>query len=73
MTAILSLVPTPSVEETSTGSWKPKGTRQKAAKAPMPPSTSGRRVDAASGAMRRTTSSPASDVHAGGPIRQRDP
>ena len=37
----------------------------------MPPSTSGRRVDAASGAIRRTTSSPASDVHAGRPIRQR--
>src|SRR5262249_28967959 len=31
----------------------------KAAKAPMPPSTSGRRVEAASGAIRRTASSPA--------------
>src|SRR5206468_8735074 len=31
----------------------------KAAKAPMPPSTSGRRVEAASGPMRRTASSPA--------------
>src|SRR4030095_511020 len=31
----------------------------KAAKAPMPPSTSGRRVEAASGPIRRTASSPA--------------
>src|SRR2546421_12105908 len=58
--ATLSLEPTPSVDDTSTGSWYPLGTRTNPAKAPMPPSTSGRKVAFASGAMRRTASSPAS-------------
>src|SRR5882724_4111033 len=58
--ATLSLEPTPSVDDTSTGSWYPLGTRTNPAKAPMPPRTSGRNVAFASGAMRRTASSPAS-------------
>src|SRR5262245_33810741 len=58
--ATLSLLPTPSVDETSTGSRNFGGILTKAAKAPMPPSTSGRDVARASGAIRRTASSPAS-------------
>src|SRR5205809_4969127 len=58
--ATLSLLPTPSVDETSTGWRNFGGIFTKAAKAPMPPSTSGRKVAFASGAMRRTASSPAS-------------
>src|SRR2546426_4682017 len=58
--ATLSLLPTPSVDETSTGWRNFGGIFTKAAKAPMPPSTSGRDVARASGAIRRPASSPAS-------------
>src|SRR5437899_2118598 len=58
--ATLSLLPTPSVDETSTGWRNFGGILTKAAKAPMPPSTSGRDVVRASGTIRRTASSPAS-------------
>jgi hypothetical protein len=60
MNATFSLLPTPSVEDTSTGSRYPVGMRTKPAKPPMPPRTSGRYVALARGAMRRTASSPAS-------------
>ncbi len=58
--ASLSLVPTPSVPETITGSRYFFGTSTSAPKPPMPPSTSGRSVRFANGLMRSTSSSPAS-------------
>src|SRR5438034_2485794 len=58
--ATWSLVPTPSVDDTRTGSRNFDGTLTKLAKPPMPPMTSGRFVARASGAIRRTASSPAS-------------
>src|SRR5438552_1351286 len=58
--ATFSLLPTPSAEETRTGSVSPSGPRTKPAKAPIPPITSGRAVRRASTAMRRAASSPAS-------------
>src|SRR5688572_11309962 len=60
MNATFSLLPTPSVDETSTGSRYPAGTRTNPANPPMPPRTSGRWVDFARGTIRRTASSPAS-------------
>ena len=59
-TATSSFVPTPSVEDTSTGSRYPDGTATSEPNEPMSASTSGRNVDRASGASRRTASSPAS-------------
>jgi hypothetical protein len=58
--ATFSFVPTPSVEETRTGSRYLDGTRTRLAKPPTPPITSARFVARASGVMRRTASSPAS-------------
>src|SRR2546422_2399236 len=58
--ATFSFVPTPSVDETSTGSRYFGGTLTKLAKPPTPPITSGRFVARASGVIRRTASSPAS-------------
>ena len=58
--ATLSLVPTPSVPLTSTGSLDTVGTRQSPAKPPTSAMTSAMRVAAASGLMRSTSSSPAS-------------
>src|SRR5262245_29258876 len=57
--ATFSLVPTPSVDETRTGSRYFDGTRTRLAKPPTPPITSARFVARASGVMRRTASSPA--------------
>ena len=58
--ATLSLVPTPSVPLTSTGSSMSAGTLQRPAKPPTSPTTSAMRVAAARGLMRSTSSSPAS-------------
>src|SRR5690606_16759753 len=73
--ASLSLVPTPSVPDTSTGSLYFFDSSNSAPKPPMPPSTSGRIVRLARGFMRSTRASPASmstpasryDRGAGGP------
>ena len=55
-----SLVPTPSVLLTSTGSVKPAARRSNSApKPPNPPITPGRAVARASGLMRSTRASPA--------------
>ena len=59
--ATLSLVPTPSVVATSTGSVKPAAFGSNSApKPPRPPITPGRRVDRASGLIASTSASPAS-------------
>ncbi|CFN79843.1 Uncharacterised protein [Bordetella pertussis] len=55
-----SLVPTPSVPDTSTGSRNFFGTSNRAPKPPMPANTPGRMVRAARGLMRSTSASPAS-------------
>ena len=58
--AILSLVPTPSVVETSTGSVNPAARRSNSApNPPRPPITPARVVAAASGLIRSTSASPA--------------
>ena len=58
--ASFSLVPTPSVVLTSTGSWNPAARRSnKAPKPPSPPITPGRVVARARGLMRSTKASPA--------------
>src|SRR4030095_11433126 len=58
--ATRSFVPTPSVDDTSTGAREPAGILTKLAKPPTPPSTSARFVAWASGVIRRTAASPAS-------------
>src|SRR5271165_2047657 len=59
--AIFSLVPTPSVVETSTGSVKPAAFRSNSApKPPKPPMTPARVVALASGLIASTSASPAS-------------
>jgi len=59
--AIFSLVPTPSVDEISTGSTKPAAFRSnRAPKPPMPPIVPARAVARASGLIRSTSASPAS-------------
>src|SRR5438552_5396230 len=58
--ATFSLDPTPSVDETMTGSRYFDGRPTRLAKPPTPPITSARFVARASGMMRRTASSPAS-------------
>jgi len=58
--AIFSLEPTPSVDETMTGSRYFDGRPTRLANPPTPPITSARLVARASGTMRRTASSPAS-------------
>src|SRR4029077_5743173 len=58
--AIFSFEPTPSVDETMTGSRYFEGMPTRLAKPPTPPMTSARLVARASGVMRRTASSPAS-------------
>jgi len=58
--ASFSLVPTPSVPDTSTGWRYFLGTRHSAPKPPIPASTSGRRVRRANGLMASTSASPAS-------------
>ena len=60
MNASLSLVPTPSVPATSTGSRYFFGISKSPAKPPMPASTSGRIVRRACGLMRSTSASPSS-------------
>src|SRR6218665_916398 len=57
--ASFSLVPTPSVPETSTGCRERRGSSNSAPKPPMPASTPSRRVFLARGLMRSTKASPA--------------
>ena len=59
--ASISLVPTPSVQDTSTGSRKPAALRSnKAPKPPSPPMVPGRAVALAAGPIASTRASPAS-------------
>ncbi len=58
--AVFSFVPTPSVPLTRIGSLYAVGNRQSAANPPIPPRTSGRIVDFASGLIRSTRAFPAS-------------
>ena len=58
--AIAVLVPTPSVDDTITGSRYPGGIATADPKPPSPPSTSGRRVLATDARISSTARSPAS-------------
>ena len=73
--ATRAFVPTPSVEATRTGGGTvPVSKAKQPPKPPMPPSTSGRAVEATSSSIRSTALSPAVDVDAGrgvgGPARR---
>ena len=57
--AIAVFVPTPSVDETITGSRYPAGIATADPNPPRPPRTSGRRVDATDARMSSTARSPA--------------
>ena len=57
--AIAVFVPTPSVDETMTGSRMPSGIVNVDPKPPMPPRTSGRRVDSTAARISSTARSPA--------------
>ena len=57
--AIAVFVPTPSVDDTMTGSRNPGGIATAEPNPPRPPRTSGRRVDATDALMSSTARSPA--------------